>query len=214
MYEGSAFFVAIVFNCITACLALWCIIFEFRTAKNKWYIGANTMSLFIQVFSITQVILGILIETVPGYVTDLIALIQGWVPFYYANLFLAPFLLILLIKQNTDVLRNFSFFNERACRRLITYVLRFLAVDAVVTGIICGVLVGLHTSGGNPGLYMTYTVNTVFLGVVLFLQTAAQNYWIVTRVHEVSKTLYNVEGSKEVFIQLWTILGALTAVDM
>ena len=61
---------------------------------TKRYIGANAMALFIQVFSIVQVIMGILIETVPSYITDVVILIQGWVPFFYANMFLAPFLLI------------------------------------------------------------------------------------------------------------------------
>ena len=83
----------------------------------------------------------------------------------------------------------------------------FLVVDTSVTAVLCAILIGLHTAGGNAGLYMTYLVNNILLAISLLIQTLAQNYWIVRKLYQVSKTLQNVEGNKSIFDQLNYILA-------
>ena len=111
-------------------------------------------------------------------------------------------------------MKHFAFFNDKVCAKVLRAVAVFLIVDTSVTSVICAILIGLHTAGGNAGLYMTYLVNTILLAIILLIQTLAQNYWIVRKLYQVSITLQNVEGNKAIFDQLNYILASLAMVDL
>ena len=197
-------YAAISVNSVAAILTLFCVFFEHRFSRNRWYLWTNAVAFLLNVGSVLQWAVIFQRPELGMYFTNV-------------NTVVAQVLILLLIKQNSTILDCFSFLNSSACSRVLKYSVRYLYVQMVVDPLSCFVRVFYYFY--NPGSYvhyevanLIYNINSCLNGVFLITQTLLQNAWITKKVYNVSSKI-GAGPNENTLQQLIMILGGCFLVD-